>query len=73
MPGTEGVLARLLGKEINIRRIGVYSNRDMEEREMEVARLKLEAVTACRASRGKNYGTGKETIFYFTESAIECW
>lgn len=73
MPGTEGVIARVVASEFGIRRVGVYSRSEVEEKEAEIARLKLEAVTSCRAPRVKSHGVGRETVFYFTENIIECW
>ncbi len=73
MPGTEGVLARVLSKEFALRRIGIYSQAEIEEREVEVARLKLQLVTACRASRVEEYGIVRETVFYLSRTVVECW
>ncbi|GBE54374.1 hypothetical protein BMS3Bbin15_00527 [archaeon BMS3Bbin15] len=72
-PGVEGVLARVVAKEFAMRRVGVYSVNEVEEQEVEVARLKLEMVTACRAAKAEVYGVVRETIFYFSQRVIECW
>ncbi len=73
MPGIEGVMARVVAKEFALRRVGIYSRGEVEEQEVEVARLKLEMVTVCRAAKAEGYGIVRETVFYFSQSVIECW
>ncbi len=73
VPGAEGVLARIMEKNVSLRRVGVFSHEEPEEREMLVARLKLSLVNICRASRYEASGEFREVKFYFSASAFECW
>jgi hypothetical protein len=73
VPGAEGVLARIMEKHVGLRRIGVFSQEEPEEREVLVARLKLSLVNICRASKYEATGEFREVRFYFSASAFECW
>ncbi len=73
VPGAEGVLARIMEKNVSLRRIGVFSHEEPEEREMLVARLKLSLVNICRASKYEASGEFSEVRFYFSTSTFECW
>lgn len=73
VPGAEGVLAQILEKNVGLRRVGVFSREEPEEREMLVARLKLSLVNICRASKYEASSEFREVTFYFSASAFECW
>ncbi len=70
VPGAEGVLARILEKNVSLHRTAF--SEDAEEREMLVARLKLSLVNICRAADYERTGSC-EVVFSFRARAFECW
>lgn len=71
-PGTDGIIARVVSKEVNLRKIGYYSKEEVEEHEIAVGRIQLEVVGTGRAFSTVDKGITRESQVIFKMNMLQC-